>query len=691
MSGIHFELPFYYFFLFSLIGLALALLLYRKETKKNLISKKKNLLLVFLRWITICLILFLLLQPKIFTKEQRAEKPILIFAQDNSESITVTKDSSYFINQYSDSVNLWMNRLREDYDIRTYTFGNKCKEQSTFDFNSKATNLEVLYNEINNRFYSTNLSDVIIASDGLINLGKSSKYLDAPKDIRIHALLIGDTASYPDLNIKSIKHNKYTLLDNQFPIEVDVNTNLFSKDNTIFLYRNNKLVQQKSLKNLNAGLTKITFLEKASEMGNVNYKVSVKTSLEENNLLNNSKSTIIEVIDYSQKILILTAAPHPDIAALNWVLKDLVKSQSKTCLVQDFNEEIGAYDLIVFHKPFQNRKLIELIEITKKKEIPNLIITGNDFPNNSEYLDLIGMKNTRFKGISSVSAKYNEDFNLFNFEMKWNTVVDKYPPLSIPFAAQYQLKDNTKTLFFQEINGIKMPYPLIYFTQSSSNIKYGTVFGEGIWKWKMNEYQNFNNSEVFKLLFQKIIQYLKTIDNKSRLKISVPSVISENQSLKVYTEFYNASFELEEDANLEFKYSDTSSVEYVKTISQVDKHYEIDLYNLQKGDYNFTITAKKSGETFTKKGSFKVVDSQIEMYNTVANKENLIQISSDNKIFTINEMEALVNQLSFSANKKIKYHEEETSKDLIHFRWLILLIIIFPFTEWLMRKNNGLI
>ena len=691
MSGIHFELPFYFFFLFSLIGLGLALLLYRQKKRKNHIGKNKTLILLFLRWITICLIFFLLLQPKIFTKEQRSEKPILIFAQDNSESITTTKDSSYFKNQHSDSVDLWMNLLSKDYDVRTYTFGNKCEEQSTFDFSSKATNLELLYSEIDNRFYSSNLTDLIIASDGLINLGKSSKYLDPPENIKIHALLIGDTVSYPDLNIKSINHNKYTLSGNQFPIEVVLKSNVFSKDNTIFLYRNNKLVQQKSLKNLAAGLTKITFLEKALEMGNINYKVLVNSSLEENNLLNNSKSTLIEVIDYSQKILILSAAPHPDIAALNWVLKDLVKSKTKTCLIQDFNEEIGTYDLIVFHKPFQNRKLIELLRLTKKKDIPNLIITGNDFPNNSDCLDLIGMKNTRFKGVNLVSAKINEDFNLFNYEKQWNTVINKYPPLSIPFAAQYQLKDKTKTLFFQEINGIKMPYPLIYFTQNPSNIKYCTVFGEGIWKWKMNEYQNFNNSEVFKLLFQKIIQYLKTIDKKSRLKITVPSVISENQKLKVYAEFYNASFELEEDANIEFKYSDTSSVEYIKTISQVDQHYEIDLYNLKKGDYNFTITAKKSDETFTKTGAFKVLDSQIEMYNTVANKDNLIQISSDKRIFTINEMQSLVNQLSFSANKKIKYHEEETSKDLIHYRWIILLIIIFPFIEWLIRKNNGLI
>ena len=53
-----------------------------------------------------------------------------------------------------------------------------------------------------------------------------------------------------------------------------------------------------------------------------------------------------------------------------------------------------------------------------------------------------------------------------------------------------------------------MNYPIIYFF-SSKDIKHGVLLGEGIWRWKMYEYNQTNDAKVFKSLFKKVIQYLK--------------------------------------------------------------------------------------------------------------------------------------------------------------------------------------
>jgi len=42
-----------------------------------------------------------------------------------------------------------------------------------------------------------------------------------------------------------------------------------------------------------------------------------------------------------------------------------------------------------------------------------------------------------------------------------------------------------------------------------------------------------------------------------------------------------------------------------------------------------------------------------------------------------------------SYERKIKAHNEKTEKDLINFKWLILLLLL-PFLEWFIRKNNGM-
>ena len=90
--------------------------------------------------------------------------------------------------------------------------------------------------------------------------------------------------------------------------------------------------------------------------------------------MNNSKKTFIEVIDYSQKILILSSGSHPDIAALNWALEDQLKSKVATFQIDDFNGKINDFDLLIFYKPTSSKTLMNVVEksrhapiITRKK------------------------------------------------------------------------------------------------------------------------------------------------------------------------------------------------------------------------------------------------------------------------------------------------------------------------------------
>ena len=691
MSGIHFHLPFFYCFFFVLLALVISYVLYIKEYKKKILSRLTLRILFFLRCFSLTLILCLLLQPQIFQKENKTQKPILVFAQDNSKSILLNKDSSYYLHSHSDSVSNWMNSLRELYDVRIYTFGDKTKEESNFNYNSNSTNIENLYNEIENTFYSSNLTDLIIASDGIINLGSSPYYINTPKNITSHCVLLGDTNSYPDIRIKKINHNKYALLNNQFPIEAVLSSNTPCEKLTVSIFKNGELMEDKIIYNVEVGNTKVKFLDKSSNEGVNKYKITVSTYLLENNLSNNSNTAFVEIIDYSQKILILSSAPHPDVSSINWSLKDLQKSKIHTFLIDDFKEQISMYDLIVFHKPFDNVKMHNLLKEAIDNEIPSLVFTGNKLKYNELTISSLGMVKNNFKGSNLVSAQFNEDFNLFNFNNDWLNIVSKYPPLNIPFSSEYKLKGNSKVLFNQSLNGIELPYPLIYFHEKPNNIKYCVVLGEGVWKWKMSEFKNFSNAMVFKNIFQKIIQYLKKIDKKNRLKVNVPVFNYQDQALNINAEFYNASYELLEGANVEFKYIDSSGNQYVKTLNSVDKHYEIDLFNLNKGQYKYTLTATHSSESFSQNGEFKIIGSNRELLNTKAKLNSLKVIASYNKVYNLENLHQLINQLRLNAEDKQVYHTEKSTKDIIHYKWILFVILVLLLLEWWIRKNNGLI
>ena len=689
MSTIIFDSSIYLFFVFVAIGFALTFLLYNKERKQNYLSSKTLLILFVLRWITFILLSIFLLRPKIIKSELVKEKPILLLAQDNSKSILSNEDSTFYKNFYEDSIKSQFEELREFYDLRTYIFGQKILKDTLFSFKDNSTNFDQLYSFINLKHHGTNLTDLVIASDGIVNMGKDLPYLSISPSISVNTILLGDTLQYEDIKIKSINNNKYALLGNDFPVEVTLAANNSFKNVKVQLFSGKEIVQEKKFKTFNKGIKKVTFIDKANEKGIKEYKVLISSKKIDKNLLNNSKKTSIEVIDYSQKILILSSGSHPDIAALNWALEDQLKSKVTTVQIDDFNGKINDFDLLIFYKPTSSKILMNIVEKSRQLEIPSLIISGSEIKSKTAENILLGLKQNNFKGTNDVRAHLNEDFKSFAFGEKWQNIISEYPPLYVPFSIDYNLVSSANILLYQSVNNLKMPYPLIYFF-NNRNIKHGVIIGEGIWRWKMAEYRLNNNAHIFKDLIRKIIQYLKKTDKKSRLNSTVPKTSFENKSLYIYTEYYNELMEVVSGANIVFSYQDSSGKEYFKNLISRDNFYDLKLNGLPIGDYNYKIILNNEDEILKSEGKFSIIPSNIEKLNTVANPKKLALLNQNGGSYQFSEIKKLVDNLMKDNNLKIKTHIEQKQQDLINYKWLLLLLI-FPFVEWFIRKNKGLL
>jgi len=689
LSTIIFDSPIYVFFVSIAIGFALTIFLYNKERKQNYLSSKTILILFILRWITFILLSIFLLRPKIIKSESVEEKPILLFAQDNSRSILSNEDSIFFENYYEDSIKSQFEELKEFYDLRTCVFGQKILKDTLFSFEDNSTNFDQLYSFINLKYHGTNLTDLVIASDGIVNMGKDLPYLLISPSISVNTILLGDTIQYDDIKINSIKNNKYALLGNEFPLEVTLAANNSFQNVKVQLFYGKEIVQEKKFKTFNKGIHKVTFIDKANEKGIMEYKVVISSEKIDKNLLNNSKKAAIEVIDYSQKILILSSGSHPDIAALNWALEDQLKSKVTTFQIDDFNGEISDFDLLIFHKPTSSDVLMKIIEKSRKLEIPSLIISGSEIISKTADNILLGLKQNKFKGTNEVRAHLNQDFKSFAFGEKWQNIISEYPPLSVPFSIDYNLVSNANILLYQSVNNLKMPYPLIYFF-NSRNTKHGVIIGEGIWRWKMAEYRLNNNAYIFKDLIRKIVQYLKKTDKKSRLNSIVPKNSFENKSLYIYTEYYNELMEVESGADIVFSYQDSSGKENFKNLIPRDNFYDLKLNGLPIGDYSYEIILNNKDEILKTNGKFSIIPSNIEKLNTVAKPKKLALLNQNGGSYQFSEIKNLVDDLKKDNNLKIKTHIEQKQQDLINYKWLLLLLI-FPFIEWIFRKNKGLL
>jgi hypothetical protein len=96
---------------------------------------------------------------------------------------------------------------------------------------------------------------------------------------------------------------------------------------------------------------------------------------------------------------------------------------------------------------------------------------------------------------------------------------------------------------YQKLGSLTTPYPLAYFGKRNDQ-KTGWFFGEGIWKWKMFDYQENGNTIQFEEFVGKFVQYLSVKEDKSRLRLNYNKRFSESQSVNFKADVYNKSYEL---------------------------------------------------------------------------------------------------------------------------------------------------
>lgn len=215
-----------------LAGLAYSALLYYKNKKEEFNALTLGILSAF-RFIAVAVIAFLLLSPMLKSHFRNFEKPILILAQDNSESLIIGKDSAFYRNDYPKEFLKLVDELQKEYTVRTYNFGHKVSEELTFDYTDQQTDISELFEEINTRYSNRNVGGMLLATDGLYNRGINPVYSAEKLKFPIFAVALGDTSVRKDIFIRKINYNRIAFKGNEFPIEAIVGANLCNEENSI--------------------------------------------------------------------------------------------------------------------------------------------------------------------------------------------------------------------------------------------------------------------------------------------------------------------------------------------------------------------------------------------------------------------------------------------------------------------------
>ncbi|MFN8165260.1 MAG: hypothetical protein U0X76_03580 [Bacteroidia bacterium] len=687
------ELPLWWVLVCLLAGIGGAFLLYGKDHSFDNIHKWLRRLLFVLRALLLFFLSILLLSPLIKTFTREKEKPLLIFAQDNSQSIVLNKDSAFYRGDYKKSVEKFLSKLQDKYDVKSISWGDRVRDEADFQFDDKETDFSSFFNEAANRYTNRNIGAYVIASDGIYNRGSSPLYQDAVSKVPVYTVALGDTTVQKDLLISSVNYNKTVYLGNSYPVEVHVDARQLSGvSTTLTVSRDSSVIYSKEIKVSGNRFDQIVnVILEASKPGIVHYKISLSPVVGEMSTLNNVRDIYVEVIESRQKVLVIGNAPHPDLGTLK---QSIESSQNYSVKVITADQDPGAlneYNLVILHNiPSVAHPAGELLNRIKTANLPVWYILGAQtsvslFNNQNAGISISGESGKT----NPVLARVNKDFSLFTVDAAMSQAIPTFPELITPFGQFRSTADNS-VLLKQQIGSVTTDQPLQVFNQFSGQ-RIGVLCGEGIWRWRMSDYSANGSFDIFNSWVLKSVQNLSVRENKTHFRVTHKSTFDENETVNFDAEVYNDNFELINTPDVTLTITNRDNKNFPFTFSKNEKAYVLNAGYLPAGDYKYKATVKVGEKVYMENGQFSVTALQAEQSESVADHHllNTLSEKSGGHMFYPAQLDVLADSLLARNDIKTISYSHYRMRDLVDLKVIFFLLLAILSLEWFLRKRAG--
>jgi len=312
----------------------------------------------------------------------------------------------------------------------------------------------------------------------------------------------------------------------------------------------------------------------ATETGLQHYKIRIKPFDGEVNLKNNDYEFVIQILENKQRILLLSDAPHPDMGAIRNSLAELQNYEAKLITGSEVPDSLSLYSLIILNQlPSLKNAASKLLTKIKESRIPVLFMVGpNSLLEQLNSLNM-GLKISSSKNTEEVQAIFDKNFSLFVLSDATKEAIISSPPLVTAFG-NTELAPMMQNLAFQNIRNIQTNKTLIAFG-SDKGRKIGFINGEGIWRWRLYNYQVNGNHDAFNELIQKSIQYLALRENEDNFNVYHPALFQETDNIEFTAELYNDSYELVNTPDVNIRIKNESLKEFNYLFDRTNDSYSL--------------------------------------------------------------------------------------------------------------------
>ncbi len=658
---------------------------WRKD--QQVFHKPVKTLLFLLRGLALFLIGLLLLGLIFPQRSKRSEPANIFFLIDQSSSMLNYSDSIAVQSTLPKIKSRALEQLSGRFLPRFIPFSGEVNADDSLHFNGSVSNLASCFAYIRDLFINNNIGAVVLISDGNYNQGAHPR-LEAEKlkFTPVYTLAVGDTLTKRDAMLTNVVANNIAFSGNIFPIKFEAKaTQLSGKKVSAKLVQGDKTLQEKvfQVANNNSFLEH-TFQLEAKGKGIQAYALVLEVDAQEYTLSNNKRTVYVEILDAKRKATLVIGGLHPDAGALQSVLQ---KDQNTDVTVAFINElqELPKTDLLLF-VDVDLAQYPNFYKALQSSETPFVLFVNPNMATANLNIGLVGHSPGR---VDYVNAQFNEDFALIQFSENFKQRLKDWPPLATPFSRE--LKPLGQTLLFQKVGAIATEKPLMTFT-NRGNQKIAYVYGDGIWRWRLLEYNRYQDNSGFEELWDKTLQYLSVKENRDKLRVFPPSRMTVKDELRFRAEFYNDAFQeiVTPQIALVLKNEQDKQVGNYN-FSPMTRDYELNVGRMPAGIYKWSAATTFNGKKYEKSGEFIVEDVSLEAQDLSANFDVLMELSeySEGKFYQLPQWEQMLEDISNNEQLSSVQFEEVNYANLIDLKWLFFVLALLLAAEWFLRRWFG--
>ena len=687
-----------------------------------------------LRFLVLAIILFLLFEPVWRQVSSSETPPSVAVLLDESQSIRVTTAAAGSARAATDTTSTprvlqkALSQLEtstlDDAQLRFFSFSTAARrlpdEQAravdSLRFSGTRTDLTNALRTVREQLEGENLQAIVLASDGQYNTGRNPLYWAERSPVPIHTIVLGDTSRQRDVVLRRAETNDLAYVGTEVPVRVGVQAEGYADETVqVSLWEGSERLSSERL-SLPAGTAEhvldLTFTPE--EAGLKRLTVSVARLDGEATYRNNTRSLALRVLEQKRQVLLLAAAPSPNVSAIRRLLEAdpsaavtaLISRQQGQFYGGPFPDSLSSFNVVVLAgypgraAPTQaNQQLVEAIEAG----LPVLFLMDRQTDLQAlqqQFGEVLPAVPERIR-TSSVQATFVPTAagrrhpvlqDLLPSRPSSSNTWTQLPPLR-KSQTRWQLAPDARTLGNARVRGVDTGDPLLLVRRRSGR-RSAMLLGTGTWRWANLPEALSDVAPLWPGLLSNLVQWTSAAENDRPVRVEpAQPTFAGGETVRLTGQVYDSKLQPVEEASVEVILDGPDGNRYPFQMQSLGNgRYTLEAPALPSGRYTYEATAQDNGQVLgTDRGSFAVGQTTLEYQHTRANAALMRQIAqrSGGSFHTVEASSELPARIAAAGLEPLVTRSSQETPLWERYGFLLVALALLS-TEWVLRRRSGM-